>query len=53
MHTECEDGVTGIKRRRRDLYGNDIKISATASGHGRLKVELESSTWRRRQDFKA
>ncbi|GJU71535.1 hypothetical protein Tco_1262940 [Tanacetum coccineum] len=24
-----------------------------ASGHGRLKEDLESSTWRRRQDFKA
>ncbi|GJT98597.1 hypothetical protein Tco_1094115 [Tanacetum coccineum] len=45
------DGVAGIKRRRRDLYGDGVRNLATASGHGRLKEDLESSTWRRRQDF--
>ncbi|GJV79766.1 hypothetical protein Tco_1515636 [Tanacetum coccineum] len=46
------DGVAGIKRRRRDLSGDGVRNLATASGHGRLKEDLESSTWRRRQDFK-
>ncbi|GJX99982.1 hypothetical protein Tco_0357001 [Tanacetum coccineum] len=49
----CGDDVAGIKRRRRDLYGDDVRNLATASGRGRLKEDLESSTWRRRQDFKA
>nr|GFC45068.1 hypothetical protein [Tanacetum cinerariifolium] len=47
----CGDGVAGIKRRRRDLYGDDVRNFATASGRARLKDDLESSTWRRRQDF--
>ncbi|GJZ67541.1 ribosomal protein L7Ae/L30e/S12e/Gadd45 [Tanacetum coccineum] len=45
------DGVASIKRRRRDLYSDDIKNFVTASGHGRLKEDLESSTRRRHQDF--
>ncbi|GKA54840.1 zinc finger, CCHC-type containing protein [Tanacetum coccineum] len=53
MHTVRGDGVASIKRRRRDLYGDIVKNLATASGRGRLKEDLESSTWRRRQDFKA
>ncbi|GJY21539.1 hypothetical protein Tco_0394105 [Tanacetum coccineum] len=44
-------GVAGIKRRRRDLYSDGVKNFATALGRGRLKEDLESSTWRRRQDF--
>nr|GEV18780.1 Pol polyprotein [Tanacetum cinerariifolium] len=42
----------GIKRRRRDLYGDDVRNLATTSRRGRLKEDLESSTWRWRQDFK-
>nr|GEU93885.1 hypothetical protein [Tanacetum cinerariifolium] len=53
MYTERGDDVTGIKRRRRDLSGDGIRNLTTALGRGRLKEDLESSTWRRRQDFKA
>ncbi|GJS80654.1 putative reverse transcriptase domain-containing protein [Tanacetum coccineum] len=42
--TEREDGVTSIKRRRRDLFSDDVWNLETASGHVRLKKELESST---------
>ncbi|GJZ67713.1 hypothetical protein Tco_0630953 [Tanacetum coccineum] len=45
------DGVAGIKRRHRDLYSDGVRIFAMASGRGRLKENLESSTWRWRQDF--
>ncbi|GJS61762.1 hypothetical protein Tco_0656546 [Tanacetum coccineum] len=51
MHTVCGDGVAGIKRRRRDLYGDGVRNFATTSGRGRLKEDLESSTWQRRHDF--
>ncbi|GKD20504.1 hypothetical protein Tco_1222207 [Tanacetum coccineum] len=47
------DGVAGIKRRRRDLSSDGVRNLVTASGRGRLKEDLESSTWRRRQDCKA
>ncbi|GKB08281.1 hypothetical protein Tco_0836565 [Tanacetum coccineum] len=47
MHTSRGDGVTDIKRRRRDLSRDDVRNLATASGRGRLKEDLESSTWRR------
>ncbi|GJR27313.1 hypothetical protein Tco_1103545 [Tanacetum coccineum] len=50
---ERGDGVAGIKRRRRDLSSDGVRNLATASGRGRLKEDLESSTWRQRQDFKA
>ncbi|GKA18215.1 hypothetical protein Tco_0698052 [Tanacetum coccineum] len=53
MHTSRGDGVAGIKRRRRDLSSDGVRNLATASGRDRLKEDLESSTWRRRQDFKA
>ncbi|GKA28886.1 hypothetical protein Tco_0715131, partial [Tanacetum coccineum] len=46
MHTMRGDGVAGIKRRRRDL-SDGIKDLTTASGRGRLKEDLESSTWLR------
>ncbi|GKA29175.1 hypothetical protein Tco_0715420 [Tanacetum coccineum] len=39
------DGVASIKQFRRDLYSDDVKNLATASGRGRLKEDLESSTW--------
>ncbi|GJQ93625.1 hypothetical protein Tco_0004764 [Tanacetum coccineum] len=45
------DGVAGIKRHRRDLSSDGVRNFATVSGRGRLKEDLESSTWRRRQDF--
>ncbi|GKF86375.1 hypothetical protein Tco_0254202 [Tanacetum coccineum] len=51
VFTEHGDDVAGIKRRRRDLSSDDVRNLATASGRGRLKEDLESSTWRRRQDF--
>nr|GEV38290.1 hypothetical protein [Tanacetum cinerariifolium] len=44
LHTEREDGVTSIKRRRRDLFSDDVWNLETASGCGRLKEDLESST---------
>ncbi|GJY62316.1 retrovirus-related pol polyprotein from transposon TNT 1-94 [Tanacetum coccineum] len=47
MHTVRGDGVAGIKRRRRDLSGDGVRNLAMASGRGRLKEDLESSTWRR------
>ncbi|GKC70371.1 hypothetical protein Tco_1116254, partial [Tanacetum coccineum] len=47
MHTVAGDGVAGIKRRRRDLYSDDVRNFATASRRGRLKEDLESSAWRR------
>nr|GEY15698.1 hypothetical protein [Tanacetum cinerariifolium] len=34
-----------IKRHRRDLYGDDVRNFATASGLGQLKEDLESSTY--------
>nr|GEU99482.1 hypothetical protein [Tanacetum cinerariifolium] len=51
--TERGDYVPGIKRRRRDLSGDGVLILATTSKHSRLKVDLEPSTWRRRQEHKA
>nr|GEY18417.1 hypothetical protein [Tanacetum cinerariifolium] len=47
------DDVAGIKRRRRDLSGDGVRILATASQRSRLKVDLEPSTWRWRQEHKA
>ncbi|GJX00573.1 hypothetical protein Tco_0184486 [Tanacetum coccineum] len=51
--TERGDGVASIKRRRRDLFGDGVWNLETASGHSRLKEDLESSTYRRRQDNNA
>ncbi|GJR95386.1 zinc finger, CCHC-type containing protein [Tanacetum coccineum] len=53
VRTERGDGVTIIKRQRQDLHRDGVKDLVTASGRGRFKEDLESSTWRRRQDFKA
>ncbi|GJV84854.1 hypothetical protein Tco_1524752 [Tanacetum coccineum] len=53
IHIEREDGVTVIKRRRRDLSSDGVRDLAMASGRGQLKEDLESSIWRRRQDFNA
>ncbi|GJS75853.1 putative reverse transcriptase domain-containing protein [Tanacetum coccineum] len=47
------DGIATIKRRRHDIHGDDVRDSSTVSGRGRLKVDLEPSTWRRRQKYKA
>ncbi|GJX84398.1 hypothetical protein Tco_0335172 [Tanacetum coccineum] len=52
-NTQRGDGIAIIKRRRRDLSSNGVRDLATVSGRGRLKEDLESSTWRRRQDFNA
>ncbi|GKB96748.1 hypothetical protein Tco_0982885 [Tanacetum coccineum] len=42
--TERGDGITSIKRRRSDLFSDDVWNLETASGHGRHKEDLESST---------
>ncbi|GKB69076.1 hypothetical protein Tco_0930488 [Tanacetum coccineum] len=42
--TERGDGITSIKRRRHDLFSDGLWNLKTASGHGRLKEDLESST---------
>ncbi|GJS67773.1 hypothetical protein Tco_0682338 [Tanacetum coccineum] len=44
MQTVAGYGVTCIKRRRRDLSSDGVRNLATASGRGRLKEDLESST---------
>ncbi|GKA75250.1 hypothetical protein Tco_0781628 [Tanacetum coccineum] len=46
--TVAGDDVRGIKRRRCDVSSNGVRNFTTASGRGRLKEDLESSTWRRR-----
>ncbi|GJR70545.1 hypothetical protein Tco_0016610 [Tanacetum coccineum] len=43
------DGVAGIKQRRHDVSSDGVRNFATASGRGRLKEDLEPSTWRRRK----
>ncbi|GKE45087.1 hypothetical protein Tco_1472371 [Tanacetum coccineum] len=43
--TRRGDGVASIKRRRRDPSGDGVRDLVTASGHGRLNEDLESSTW--------
>nr|GEU36370.1 reverse transcriptase domain-containing protein [Tanacetum cinerariifolium] len=43
------DGVTGMKRCHRDVSSDGVRNFLMASGHGRLKEDLDSSTWRRRQ----
>ncbi|GJW56349.1 hypothetical protein Tco_0103080 [Tanacetum coccineum] len=53
LFTERGDGITGIKRRRRNLSSDSVRDLVMASGRGRLKEDLESSTLRRRQDFNA
>ncbi|GJV08677.1 hypothetical protein Tco_1346333 [Tanacetum coccineum] len=50
---EPGDGVATIKRRRHDIHGDGVRDSAMASRRGRLKVDLEPSTWRRHQEYKA
>nr|GEV45166.1 hypothetical protein [Tanacetum cinerariifolium] len=44
LFTERGDGITGIKRRCRDLSSDGVRDLATALGRGRLKEDLESST---------
>ncbi|GKD78377.1 hypothetical protein Tco_1340998, partial [Tanacetum coccineum] len=44
LFTERGDSVTGIKRRRHDLSSDSVRDLVTASGRGRLKEDLESST---------
>nr|GEZ18699.1 hypothetical protein [Tanacetum cinerariifolium] len=45
MHTVAGDGVAGIKRRRCDLSSDGVRNLVTTSGLGRLKEDLELSTW--------
>ncbi|GKA85224.1 hypothetical protein Tco_0806878 [Tanacetum coccineum] len=42
--TERGDGVTGIKRHRRDPSSDGVKDLVTALGRGRLNEDLDSST---------
>ncbi|GKC54417.1 hypothetical protein Tco_1077162 [Tanacetum coccineum] len=42
--TECGDGITGIKQRRRDPSSDSVRDLVTASGRSRLNEDLESST---------
>nr|GEV87714.1 hypothetical protein [Tanacetum cinerariifolium] len=44
LFTKRGDGAAGIKQRRRDLSSDGVRDLATASVHGRLKKDLESST---------
>ncbi|GJT80368.1 hypothetical protein Tco_1054710 [Tanacetum coccineum] len=44
LFTEHGDSVTSIKRCRRDLFSDGVWNLKTASGRGRLKEDLESST---------
>ncbi|GJT86594.1 hypothetical protein Tco_1068311 [Tanacetum coccineum] len=44
LFTERGDGVTGIKRRRRDPSSDDVKDLSTASRRSQLNEDLESST---------
>ncbi|GJU63931.1 hypothetical protein Tco_1245766 [Tanacetum coccineum] len=50
---EPGDGVASIKRRRHDFHSDGVRVPMIVSERGRLKEDLESSTWRRRQDYKA
>ncbi|GJU49674.1 ribonuclease H-like domain-containing protein [Tanacetum coccineum] len=50
MQTVAGDSIAGIKRRRRDVSSDGVRNFTTVSGRGRLKEDLESSTWRRRTD---
>ncbi|GJT41070.1 hypothetical protein Tco_0940935 [Tanacetum coccineum] len=43
-HASKPRHIDGIKRRRRDLSSDGVRDLATASGRGRLKEDLESST---------
>ncbi|GKD35399.1 hypothetical protein Tco_1250908 [Tanacetum coccineum] len=43
LFLERGDGVAGIKRRRRDPSSDSVRYLVTASGHGRLNDDLESS----------
>ncbi|GJS21734.1 MAK10-like protein [Tanacetum coccineum] len=43
LFTERRDGVACIKRRHRDLSSDGVRDLVMASGHGRLKVDLEPS----------
>ncbi|GJR60980.1 hypothetical protein Tco_1503142, partial [Tanacetum coccineum] len=42
--TKCGDGIPSIKPRHRDLFSDGVWNFETATGRGRLKEDLESST---------
>ncbi|GJT00023.1 zinc finger BED domain-containing protein RICESLEEPER 2 [Tanacetum coccineum] len=44
LKPEPGDDVATIKQRCQDFHGDGVEDSATASGRGRLKEDLESST---------
>ncbi|GJV89370.1 hypothetical protein Tco_1533308 [Tanacetum coccineum] len=45
LFRDPRDGVAAIKRWHHDIHGVGDRDPATASGRGRLKVDLEPSTW--------
>ncbi|GJW49885.1 hypothetical protein Tco_0091236 [Tanacetum coccineum] len=53
LFSKRRDGITGIKQRRHDLSGDDVWILAMVSQRSQLKVDLEPSTWLRRQKHQA
>nr|GEZ84113.1 hypothetical protein [Tanacetum cinerariifolium] len=53
LFLEHGNGVAGIKRRRRDPSSDDVRDLVTTLRRGRLKEDLESSTWRRHHDYNA
>ncbi|GKD47332.1 hypothetical protein Tco_1271977, partial [Tanacetum coccineum] len=50
VYLEPRDGVAAIKRRCHDIHGDGVRDPATVAGRGRLKVALEPSMWRWRQE---
>ncbi|GKF30666.1 hypothetical protein Tco_0100464, partial [Tanacetum coccineum] len=46
LFSERGDGVASIKLRRHDPSGDGVRKLVTTLGHGLLKEDLESSTWR-------
>nr|GEX69825.1 hypothetical protein [Tanacetum cinerariifolium] len=53
LFSERGDVVTRIKRRHRDLSGDGVWILVTALQRSQLKVDLQPSTWQRRQKHQA
>nr|GEW75470.1 hypothetical protein [Tanacetum cinerariifolium] len=53
LFSERGDGVESIKQRRHGLSGHSVWILATMLQFSRLKVDIEPSTWRRRQKHQA
>nr|GEY85637.1 ribonuclease H-like domain-containing protein [Tanacetum cinerariifolium] len=50
IHSEPGEDIATTKRRCHNIHGDGVRDSAMALRRGQLKVGLEPSTWRRRQD---